>query len=310
MTEYRLSRFACLRRHGDSLALESGLSRARIVLSGPEDAAVVGALAEPGSPAEIADRAGALPAADVDALLRRLLDGGMLDRRSDGEEGWFEDGAASLRTWSFHDLFFRTHAPGASRRRSGAEARSAAPTSAGFDDAPFASVQASRRSVREYAAHAISLPQLRDFLHQASGGQELLPGIANPLEVYVVVESCDGLEQGLYRYEAPPQRLSRLCGRTPEVEQMLVDAARSAGLVDRPLQVLLVLAQRHRHDVPYALVLNQVGAVFQRMYLMATAMGLAPCALGSGDSDAFARAAGTDPYVEPAVGEFLLGAMR
>jgi hypothetical protein len=37
------------------------------------------------------------------------------------------------------------------------------------------------------------------------------------------------------------------------------------------------------------------------------AMGLAPCALGGGDSDLFARAAGTDYYAETSVGEFLLG---
>jgi hypothetical protein len=43
------------------------------------------------------------------------------------------------------------------------------------------------------------------------------------------------------------------------------------------------------------------------MYLAATAMGLAPCALGAGDSDLFARATGIDYYAETSVGEFLLG---
>jgi len=37
-------------------------------------------------------------------------------------------------------------------------------------------------------------------------------------------------------------------------------------------------------------------------------MGLAHCALGAGNSDLFARAAGTDYYSESSVGEFLLGA--
>jgi len=40
---------------------------------------------------------------------------------------------------------------------------------------------------------------------------------------------------------------------------------------------------------------------------VATAMNLAPCALGCGDSDLFARAAETDYLVESSVGEFLLG---
>jgi hypothetical protein len=46
------------------------------------------------------------------------------------------------------------------------------------------------------------------------------------------------------------------------------------------------------------------------MYLTATAMGLAPCAIGGGDADLFARAAGTDYCAESSVGEFLLGTPR
>ena len=62
-------------------------------------------------------------------------------------------------------------------------------------------------------------------------------------------------------------------------------------------------------SIAYALILKHVGVVYQTMYLAATAMGLAPCALGCGDSDAFARAAGTDYYDETSVGEFLLGSL-
>jgi oxazoline/thiazoline dehydrogenase len=48
----------------------------------------------------------------------------------------------------------------------------------------------------------------------------------------------------------------------------------------------------------------------QTMYLVATAMGLAPCALGTGNSDLFATATGTGYLLEPPVGEFLLGSRR
>jgi hypothetical protein len=43
------------------------------------------------------------------------------------------------------------------------------------------------------------------------------------------------------------------------------------------------------------------------MYCVATAMGLAPCALGAGDPAVFAEATGLDPLVEGTVGEFILG---
>jgi hypothetical protein len=49
---------------------------------------------------------------------------------------------------------------------------------------------------------------------------------------------------------------------------------------------------------------------FQTMYLAATAMGLAPCAVGGGDADLFVRAAGTDYCTETSVGEFILGSQQ
>jgi hypothetical protein len=88
---------------------------------------------------------------------------------------------------------------------------------------------------------------------------------------------------------------------------MLVDARESAGLAERRPLVLLVLAAPHCASVSYALLLQQVGAFFQKMYLVATVMGLAPCALGCGDSDAFAHAAGAEYWAGTSVGEFLLG---
>ena len=79
---------------------------------------------------------------------------------------------------------------------------------------------------------------------------------------------------------------------------------------------LLVLAARFPRvawkyeSIAYALTLKHVGVLYQTMYLTATAMGLAPCAIGGGDADLFARAAGTDYYAESSVGEFLLGTLR
>jgi SagB-type dehydrogenase family enzyme len=106
---------------------------------------------------------------------------------------------------------------------------------------------------------------------------------------------------------------AELCGRTAEVEQLLADAAASADIPAERVQVVLLLSARFPRlawkysSIAYALILKHVGVVYQTMYLTATAMGLAPCALGDGDADLFARAAGTDYYAETSVGEFLLG---
>jgi SagB-type dehydrogenase family enzyme len=61
-------------------------------------------------------------------------------------------------------------------------------------------------------------------------------------------------------------------------------------------------------DMAYSLILKHVGVLMQTMYCVATAMGLAPCGLGGGDSVAFTEATELDPLVECSVGEFMLGA--
>jgi SagB-type dehydrogenase family enzyme len=134
--------------------------------------------------------------------------------------------------------------------------------------------------------------------------------------LYAAVNACANLEPGLYHYDPARHRLTRLCGRTAEVAFLLRDAAGSTGTPEDNLQVLLILAARFGRlawkyeSLAYALTLKHVGVLFQTMYLAATAMGLAPCAVGGGDADLFARAAGTDYRAETSVGEFLLGSNR
>ena len=192
-----------------------------------------------------------------------------------------------------------------------------------------------RRSIRDYADEPITDRQLGEFLFRtarvkgrtewevpAPGGPVRVESTTRPypaggglyeLEVYAVVQACRNLAPGLYHYDPDGHRLGRLAGPTPEVAALLADAARSAGIDSEGLQVLLILASRFPRlawkyaSLAYALTLKHVGVVYQTMYLAATAMGLAPCALGGGDSDLFARAAGVDYYAETSVGEFLLG---
>ena len=57
----------------------------------------------------------------------------------------------------------------------------------------------------------------------------------------------------------------------------------------------------------YALTLKNAGVLCQSIYLVATAMRLAPCALGDGNAHLFAQAAGLDYFQESSVAEILLG---
>jgi oxazoline/thiazoline dehydrogenase len=101
----------------------------------------------------------------------------------------------------------------------------------------------------------------------------------------------------------------------PRQKRLLADACASSGL-DTPPDVLITLAARFQRiawkyqSMAYATILKNTGALYQQMYLVATAMNLAPCGLGGGDSDLFAEAAGLDYYAETSVGEFMLSGLR
>ena len=137
-------------------------------------------------------------------------------------------------------------------------------------------------------------------------------GAAYELELYPVVDRCDGLESGLYHYDAGTHELVRLRERTPEVEQVFAMARVTSAHVAQPQIVLNVAARFARvqwkyRAICYATILRNTGALYQTLYLGATQLGLAPCGLGAGDAALFARLTGLDPTVEGSVGDFILG---
>lgn len=205
------------------------------------------------------------------------------------------------------------------------------------DDPPLAVVQERRRSIREYAAKPLSVKQLGEFLFRVARvkrrwssraktptGETDVDFASRPypsggalyeLEFYLVVRACEGLAGGLYRYHPVDHDLIVIAHPSCDTDALLDEAAASAGMAPQSLQVLLILTARHERiawkyeSIAYALVLKHVGVVYQTMYLAATAMNLAPCALGCGDADRFARASGMDYFAETSVGEFLLGSL-
>ncbi|HVA46584.1 MAG TPA: SagB family peptide dehydrogenase [Pirellulales bacterium] len=203
------------------------------------------------------------------------------------------------------------------------------------DDPPLALVQERRRSVREYATQPVTDRQLGEFLYRVARVKERrqvqMPtasgnvavelatrpypagGALYELEFYVAVRNCRGLESGLHYYDPLEHRLLAMDADRRATHALLDEAAASAGIEPATVQVLIVLAARFERlawkyqSIAYALTLKHVGVVYQTMYLAATAMGLAPCALGCGDSEVFARASGNAYCTETSVGEFLLG---
>lgn len=197
-------------------------------------------------------------------------------------------------------------------------------------DRPFAAVVEDRRSLRRPGPEPLTVAQLGGLLHRAArvrgrcateheevssrpypGG-----GADYELEIYPVVHRVAGLDAGLYHYDPLGHAVTLVAPPGVAVDRLAADAARKApplgGLGgELPDVVLAVTARIQRltykyQSIPYAVALKDLGVLYQTLYLTATAMDLAPCALGGGDSELFAWASGLSPFIEPQIGEFLV----
>ena len=198
------------------------------------------------------------------------------------------------------------------------------------EDLPLTRVQEQRRSIRAYGERPITAEQLGEFLYRVARVRwinEAEPpatpyqttsrpyptgGASYDLELYLTVNTCEGIASGLYYYDPLAHQLDKLADRNAHVEALLRDAWISAAQLCMP-QVLITVASRFQRlswkysHMAYATTLKNVGVLYQTMYLVATSMGLAPCGLGNGDSAQFNEAVGADYLMESSVGEFMLG---
>ncbi|WP_406277932.1 SagB family peptide dehydrogenase [Embleya sp. NBC_00896] len=332
----RLSRFAVLRRDGDHTVLESPLAPVAAELLDPALAGLLAAL--PHRPA-----AGSPPG--TTRALELLARHGLLvdpeDEDADPDraqwsphELWFHGRTRAGR----HDLPYggtywraklveplpavRAPFPGPSidlPRPDPDAVRRADPT--------LTEALEGRRSVRAHDdAAPLTLAQLGEFLHRSARNRAIYHeerqeigdrpypsgGRCHELELYPLVNNVDGVAPGLYHYDPQEHRLEHVAAPGPAVAR-LSEVARATSLMTGPPQVVLLVSARFGRvmwkyqTMGYALVLKHVGVLYQTMYLVATAMGLAACGLGGGDSDMFALATGNRWEHEGSVGEFLLG---
>jgi oxazoline/thiazoline dehydrogenase len=342
----RLSRFALMRRDGDRMVIESPRGFARVEVHDARAASAVAALAAPAEGVQLAERIGCSED-QAGALIALLWNAGALTAggADDVEEANPALRQWEFHDLYFHSRSrIGRHAnpfggvfpfegkidqlPAFKPPMSGTTIPLARPDldRLSHDDVPFTQVVEARQSVREHADAPVSVEQLGEFLYrtvrvrhsvQTDHGEiafRLYPsgGALYEMEIYLVVDRAAGLESGLYHYDAKGHALEHVADRTKAVGALLDAAYYTADQKCRP-QVLIVLAARFQRmqwkyrSMVYAAILKHVGVVYQTMYLVATAMGLAPCGLGGGHSDLFADAAGLDYYEETSVGEFILG---
>jgi SagB-type dehydrogenase family enzyme len=196
---------------------------------------------------------------------------------------------------------------------------------------PLTTLLRARRSIRSYDDRKpITITEVSQFLDGAArvlatlesapefddGGHTVRPypsaGASYELELYLTVRTCEGLAGGFYHYDAGAHALTGIAAPGSQLEAQLKSAANAMGVTTLP-QVLITIAARFARvgwkysSITYALVLKDVGVLTQTFYLMATAMGLGGCAIGSIDIELFAKMTGIDFHVEGAVGQFTLG---
>lgn len=182
----------------------------------------------------------------------------------------------------------------------------------------FTSVVRARRSIRQFAPEPPGRAQLGALLDLSWRQIERRPGDiegshrAAPsggglaaMEIYPVVcaERADGLADGgdlpagLYHYQADTHQLVRL-GPAPR-------------LGAAPLT--LIITHRHRRvaakyqGIAYSLALQNLGVLYQSIWLAATAVGLGGYPLGSVDAPALEELLGLRGGAEVAIGRFELG---
>ena len=189
-----------------------------------------------------------------------------------------------------------------------------------------------RRSIRDYDDRPVTADELGEFLYRVFRDRarfdppdsDTESKVSRPYpsggglyehELYVSVVRCEGVRPGIHRYDPARHCLELINDDERDVERMLAVAAAATGHPARPDLLLTITARFQRmawryRSIAYANVLRTTGAIYQTMYLVATDLGLAPCALGNGDADLSASVLGLDYLQESSVGDFLLGRRR
>ncbi len=194
-------------------------------------------------------------------------------------------------------------------------------------DRPFTDVLENRQSIRDHGVSPITLHQLGEFLYRTARVKQISPGgkyelthrpypgagACHELEIYPLIHQCEGLESHLYHYLGDQHALEVISPVDSAKKEALLKASMEATLAQNPPQILFLITARFQRmswkyeSMAYSVILKNTGVLIQTMYLVATAMNLAPCAIGNGDSDLFSQMIDGDYYEETTVGEFILG---
>lgn len=171
-----------------------------------------------------------------------------------------------------------------------------------------------RRSVRDFRRTPLTRGQFAQLLWATQGITASCHGHAfraapsagacYPIDTYLVANRVEGMEPGLYRYDAEGGSLARLrqgdlSGAIASAcldQEMAADAAVVFVWVAVPAR-----AKQRYHERAYRYVYLDAGHIGENLHLAATALGLGCCAVGAFFDDEVNAILGVDGLEETAV---------
>jgi SagB-type dehydrogenase family enzyme len=163
-------------------------------------------------------------------------------------------------------------------------------------------VIAQRRSVRNFVTSTLNLAEISQLLWSAQGitdasGLRAAPsaGALYPLELFVVVGTVNGLEQGVYLYDPQQHHLVKT-GKTGggDVRTELAKSALGQSWIQDAAAVIVFTADYQRTQRKYRnraerYVHIEAGHAAENLFLQAVSLDLATVVVGAFDDDELAR---------------------
>jgi SagB-type dehydrogenase family enzyme len=158
---------------------------------------------------------------------------------------------------------------------------------------------AQRRSVRSYQDTPVELADIGQLLWATQGithgqGYRTAPsaGALYPLELYVVAGNIEGLEDGVYHYNAERHDLSRIS--RGDLREKLALAAYSQQWMKTAAAIIAVAGVHERTTQKYGkrgkrYVLMEAGIAAQNLFLQSESLGLATVVVGAFTDEAVSR---------------------
>lgn len=171
-----------------------------------------------------------------------------------------------------------------------------------------AAIQA-RRSVREYTGQALELKEVGQLLWSAQGiaspwGARAAPsaGATYPLELYVVVGLVDGLDPGVYRYDAEQHTLAPV--RLGDMRAAMAETALNQECVAEAAVDVVISAVYERTTHTYGVrghryVHLEAGHAAENLCLQAVALGIASVPVGAFSDDLVHAVVGMSEEEQP-----------